>query len=231
MSCRGAACGQFRFFLYAQGVDRVLPGQVPYTGAARQYHPQHLPKVRTGPTPFCTSDPHSCAQQTGNKISCPAGRQQRASVPVLAREAPACCHPYRDPASRVLDTLKLPGPSRSWCWSPPACATTTGTGALGAGPHRRPGSAGDHRPATADARLDLFTGRAVDARSLRSRLLDHVYPALSHRGDAQTITGLLGRGVMVGTLRRVRDPAPAQRWRGPPIEVDQMAQSPGLARP
>ena len=41
--------------------------------------------------------------------------------------------------------------------------------------------------------VDPFTGQAADARSLRSRLLDHVYPALSDRGDAQTITELLRR--------------------------------------
>src|SRR5208283_1035947 len=41
--------------------------------------------------------------------------------------------------------------------------------------------------------VDPFTGQAADARSLRSRLLDHVSPALSDRGDAQTITGLLHR--------------------------------------
>ena len=41
--------------------------------------------------------------------------------------------------------------------------------------------------------VDPFTGQAADARSLRSRLLDHAYPALSDRGDAQTITGLLRR--------------------------------------
>ena len=41
--------------------------------------------------------------------------------------------------------------------------------------------------------VDPLTGQAADARSLRSRLLDHVYPALSDRGDAQTITGLLRR--------------------------------------
>ena len=40
---------------------------------------------------------------------------------------------------------------------------------------------------------DPFTGQAADARTLRSRLLDYVYPALSDRGDAQTITGLLHR--------------------------------------
>ncbi len=40
---------------------------------------------------------------------------------------------------------------------------------------------------------DPFTGPAADPRSLRSRLLDHVYPALSDLGDAQTITGLLHR--------------------------------------
>jgi carboxylate-amine ligase len=41
--------------------------------------------------------------------------------------------------------------------------------------------------------VDPFTGQAADPRSLRSRLLDHVYPALSDHGDAQTITGLLRR--------------------------------------
>jgi len=40
---------------------------------------------------------------------------------------------------------------------------------------------------------DPFTGQPADARSLRSRLLDHIYPALSDRGDAQIITGLLHR--------------------------------------
>ena len=39
--------------------------------------------------------------------------------------------------------------------------------------------------------VDPFTGQAADPRSLRSRLLDHAYPALSDRGDAQTITALL----------------------------------------
>ena len=39
--------------------------------------------------------------------------------------------------------------------------------------------------------FDPFTGQPADARSLRSRLLDHVSPALSDHGDAQTITRLL----------------------------------------
>ena len=41
--------------------------------------------------------------------------------------------------------------------------------------------------------VDPFTGQTVDARSLRSRLLDHVHAALSDRGDTETITGLLRR--------------------------------------
>ena len=40
---------------------------------------------------------------------------------------------------------------------------------------------------------DPVTGQAVDARSLLSRLLDHVYPALSDHGDTETITRLLHR--------------------------------------
>jgi glutamate---cysteine ligase / carboxylate-amine ligase len=41
--------------------------------------------------------------------------------------------------------------------------------------------------------VDPFTGQTADPRSLRSRLIDHVSPALSDHGDAQTITGLLRR--------------------------------------
>ena len=41
--------------------------------------------------------------------------------------------------------------------------------------------------------VDPFTGQTADARSLRSRLLDHVHPALSDRGDTEHITGLLRR--------------------------------------
>jgi len=39
--------------------------------------------------------------------------------------------------------------------------------------------------------MDPFTGNAVDARTLRSRLLDHAGAALGDRGDAQIITALL----------------------------------------
>jgi len=41
--------------------------------------------------------------------------------------------------------------------------------------------------------VDPLTGQAVDARMLRSRLLDHVHAALTDRGDTQTITRLLHR--------------------------------------
>ena len=47
--------------------------------------------------------------------------------------------------------------------------------------------------------VDPFTGHAANPRSLRSRLIDYVYPALSDRGDAQTITGLLRRLDREGT--------------------------------
>ena len=62
--------------------------------------------------------------------------------------------------------------------------------------------------------VDPFTGQAADARSLRSRLLDHVYPALSDRGDAQTITGLLHRldhGGPGPTASEPSSPAPGPR--------------------
>ena len=52
-------------------------------------------------------------------------------------------------------------------------------------------AAARHGPSGAGA--DPVTGQAVDAPALRSRLLDHVHPALSDHGDTQTITGLLRR--------------------------------------
>ena len=39
--------------------------------------------------------------------------------------------------------------------------------------------------------IDPFTGQAIKARSLRTRLLDHVHSALSDRSDTETITALL----------------------------------------
>ena len=58
-------------------------------------------------------------------------------------------------------------------------------------PPRRQGLAG--------AGADPFTGQAVDAPVLRSRLLDHVYPALTEHGDTETITRLLHRLDQRGT--------------------------------
>ena len=46
---------------------------------------------------------------------------------------------------------------------------------------------------------DPFTGQPADARGVRSRLIDHVYSALSDHGDAQMITGLLRRLDQEGT--------------------------------
>ncbi len=55
------------------------------------------------------------------------------------------------------------------------------------------GLAAAARHGLAGAGVDPFTGQNVDARSLRSRLLDHVGAALSDRGDADAVTGLLQR--------------------------------------
>ena len=49
------------------------------------------------------------------------------------------------------------------------------------------------RQGLAGAGVDPFTGQAVDAPALRSRLLDHVRPALRDHGDTETITTLLRR--------------------------------------
>ena len=55
------------------------------------------------------------------------------------------------------------------------------------------------RQGLAGAGADPFTGQAVDAPVLRSRLLDHVYPALTEHGDTETITSLLHRLDQQGT--------------------------------
>ncbi|MGA2827176.1 MAG: glutamate--cysteine ligase [Streptosporangiaceae bacterium] len=55
------------------------------------------------------------------------------------------------------------------------------------------------REGLAGAGVDPFTGQAVDAPTLRSRLLDHVYPALRDHGDTETITRLLHRHDQRGT--------------------------------
>ena len=64
-----------------------------------------------------------------------------------------------------------------------------GTAALAAAARQRLAGAG----------VDPFTGQAVDAPVLRSRLLDHVYPALTEHGDTETITRLLHRLDQQGT--------------------------------
>ena len=122
-----------------------------------------------------------------NTFSCPAGRQQRVSVPVLAPggrhtdadlawawmtspptaatgcsphtcrtggprpPAPACCHAHSDPAGRASSTRSSCPGSVDADAGPPPAPPRPRAAAGGAGPHRRPGSAAHHRPATADA--------------------------------------------------------------------------------
>ena len=55
------------------------------------------------------------------------------------------------------------------------------------------------RHGLAGAAANPVTGQAADAPSLLSRLLDHVYPALSDHGDTETVTTLLHRLDQQGT--------------------------------
>ena len=55
------------------------------------------------------------------------------------------------------------------------------------------------RQGLAGGGVDPFTGQAVDAPTLRARLLDHVHPALADHGDTETITRLLHRLDQRGT--------------------------------
>jgi carboxylate-amine ligase len=49
------------------------------------------------------------------------------------------------------------------------------------------------RHGLAGAGADPVTGQPAGPAALRARLLDHVYPALTDHGDAETVTGLLRR--------------------------------------
>jgi carboxylate-amine ligase len=73
-----------------------------------------------------------------------------------------------------------PLPAASACWVDAGLAAAARHGLAGPG-------------------IDPFTGQAADARSLRSRLVDHVCPALGDRGDAETVTVLLDRLDRLGT--------------------------------
>ncbi len=82
----------------------------------------------------------------------------------------------------VLPEQRLTGPT---CGFDPPC------GSQPAHPYRIL-----HR---SSSQADPVTGQPVDAAALRSRLLDHLYPALSDHGDTETITRLLHRLDQRGT--------------------------------
>ena len=108
------------------------------------------------------------------------------------------------------------------------------------------------RHGLAGAGIDPFTGQAVDAPALRARLLDHIYPALTDRGDTETITGLLARLEDRGTgadrqralftsaastpafitalARATLSGYQPGRWRRPDARVPAAAPGPGLRR-
>ena len=83
MSYCGVACGQFRFLRHPQGVDGVFPRQGAVTGAARQQNPQHFPIRAQARGCFAQVIHIVVHSKAGKKFSCRAGRQQRASAPVL----------------------------------------------------------------------------------------------------------------------------------------------------
>ncbi len=53
----------YSLFLYAQGVGCVLPGEGVVVRIALPHDPQHFHTAHTGYAAFCTSNPHSRAQQ------------------------------------------------------------------------------------------------------------------------------------------------------------------------
>jgi len=149
-------------------------------GAARQHNPQHFPNVRTGLASFYTSDPHGCAHQTGTKLSCRAGRQQRVSVLVLARGG-------RPARRQDLTWGRTRSPRR-----PPPDARRTPCGR--AGP----------RPLAARPLVTLILIR------FGSRLFDILkLPGLSRCGAGHSAPALPRPGAEAGDAGRHRRPGPA----------------------
>ena len=168
MGYYGVACGQFLFFLYAQGTDgapqlkallRARPGNgipsiSPMSAQARRRFAQVIHMVV-----------HSKADK---KFSWPAGRQQRASVPARApRRLPAVTLIVILPAARprYAQAARAQSPPEL---VPPACATTTRSRSVG---RRSPSTTGFSRrsPASNGRRRGAGPGGV----SLPSRTLDN----------------------------------------------------------
>ena len=128
-----------------------------------------------------------------HRARCGAGRAERL-LPGPAVPAP----PHRGgPGRRRLPRHRHRGPGGGADPGPgchrPGRGPPRDAGGSAAGPagRRGPGRRGPARARRAGA--DPVAGQAVDALVLRSRLLDHVYPALSDHGDTETVTRLLRR--------------------------------------
>ena len=66
------ACGQFRFLSPCTGMWTAFShAKALLQARPRQHNPQHFPNTRTGSGPFCTSDPHGCAQQSRQHVLLP----------------------------------------------------------------------------------------------------------------------------------------------------------------
>ena len=150
----------------------------------------------------------------------PAGQAARVT------QAPACCHAHRDPAGRASPIRSSCPGSVAASAGPPPARPRPRAGAGGAGPHRRPGSAADHRPATADA--GALAPGGVPAR-------DGAAPSLagSHSGGPARVCCRRG-GSRAHCLRpgaAAREPRPCSA--GPPIiaaGIPAVAGVPALAR-
>ena len=108
ISCGGVVCGQFRFFVYTQSLDHVLPGQDPVTEAGRQWTPQHFPNVHTGSALFYTSNPHPYAQQADKKFL--PVKPVPLTVSRMGRSCVRCRHAATDMITTELGSCpRLPG--------------------------------------------------------------------------------------------------------------------------
>ena len=93
---------KLEFPLYAQGVYHDLPGRGPVMGAAGRPDPQHFHRVRTGPGPLCTRNPHVvhtkpvAAQWSPRSVAGRSGRAGTARAtarhPVLRGSTPMAWH-------------------------------------------------------------------------------------------------------------------------------------------
>ena len=124
-------------------------------------------------------------------------------------QAPPCCHAHHDRAGCASSTRSsCPGSAAAGAGHPPPARPRPRAGVGGVGPHRRPGSAADHRPTTAEGRWPPEASLLATARHpvLRARTPAVLHgPAAGAAALALTASGPARRPGNLALLGRTPD--------------------------